>query len=41
MTYEDLLDHCKDLKLFLTNGDTADVDEFEMVNEFTSNNANG
>lgn len=33
MTYEELLNHCKDLQLFLTDGDSADINGVEMADE--------
>jgi len=33
MTYDNLLNHCKDLQLFLTDGDSADINGFEMADE--------
>jgi len=33
MTYDNLLNHCKDLQLFLTDRDSADINGIEMADE--------
>ncbi|XP_025424987.1 uncharacterized protein LOC112693927 [Sipha flava] len=33
MTYDNLLNHCKDFQLFLTDGNSADINGLEMADE--------